>query len=162
MWKIIQCMMQEALLRERMLLWPSNIEESQLKKWRVMEMERMITSDKRLYTIGKISKELIIFLFNWLYKYIVSLTVYKYFYYMFVKQKRFLFTESICIQIINQFYLFYFYLPGWYSCRSLASTKIWLAKWSSCPAISCSWAATGLASMTASLIFLGLFFEVFQ
>ena len=86
MWKIIQCMMQEALLRERMLLWPSNIEESQLKKWRVMEMERMITSDKRLYTIGKISKELIIFFFNWLYKYIVSLTVYKYFYYMFVKQ----------------------------------------------------------------------------
>ena len=78
--------MQEVLLRERMLLWPSNIEESQLKKWRVMEMERMITSDKRLYTIGKISKELIIFFFNWLYKYIVSLTVYKYFCYMFVKQ----------------------------------------------------------------------------
>jgi len=34
-------------------------EESQLKKWRVMEMERMIRSDKRLYTIGKISEELI-------------------------------------------------------------------------------------------------------
>ena len=34
-------------------------EESQLKKWRVMEMKRIIWSDKRLYTIGNISEELI-------------------------------------------------------------------------------------------------------
>ena len=49
--------------------------------------------------------------------------------------------------------MFYFYLPRWFSCYSLASAKLWLAKRSSCPAIiSYSWAATRLASMTASLI----------
>ena len=34
----------------------------------------------------------------------------------------------------------------------LVSCKIWLAKRPSCPAISCSWAATRLASMVAFLI----------
>ena len=34
-------------------------QESQLKKWRVMEMERIIRTDMRLYTIGKISEELV-------------------------------------------------------------------------------------------------------
>ena len=66
----------------------------------------------------------------------------------FLKTKLFLFIESI-----NKFYLLYFYLPGSFSCYSLASAKLWLTKRSSCPAIiSYSWAATRLASMTASLI----------
>ena len=67
-------------------------------------------------------------------------------------QKLFLDIESICIQIINKFYVFYFYLPGWFLCYSLSSAKISWIKRSSCPVISCSWAATHLASMTASLI----------
>ena len=53
-------------------------EENQLKKWSVMEMGRMIWSDKRLYTIGKISEELI-FSFSIDCKSIFfALTVYKY------------------------------------------------------------------------------------
>ena len=118
-----------------------------------MKMNRIIRSDKRLYTIRKISEELI-FSFSIDCKSIFfALTVYKYlktkqvvtalysflfnkhviFYYIFLKL--FLFIESLCIQIINKFYVFYFYLPGWFSCHSLASAKLWLAKWSSCPAI---------------------------
>ena len=56
--------MQEMLLREGMLLCDKSSrllhQESQLKKWRVMQMERIIRSDMRLvYTIGKISEELV-------------------------------------------------------------------------------------------------------
>ena len=39
-------------------------QESQLKKWRVMEMEKIIRGDMRLYTIGKISEELVSFSFS--------------------------------------------------------------------------------------------------
>ena len=39
-------------------------QESQLKKWRVMEMEKIIRDDMRLYTIGKISEELVSFSFS--------------------------------------------------------------------------------------------------
>ena len=40
-----------------------------------------------------------------------------------------------------------------------ASSKMWLAKRPSCPAISCSWAATRLASMVAVLISLAFCFN---
>ena len=50
--KIIQCMTQEVLLREEILLSVRSSrllhQESQLKNWRVMEMERIIRSDMRL------------------------------------------------------------------------------------------------------------------
>ena len=118
-------------------------EESHLKKWRVMEIERIIWSDKRLYTIGNISEGLIFSFFidciyiifykrvvTALYSFLFNKDVI--FYYIFLKL--FLFIESICIEIINKFYLFYFYLPGWFSCYSLASAKLWLTKRSSCPA----------------------------
>ena len=56
-------MMQEVLLREKMLLCDKSSrllhQESPLKKWRVMEMERIIRSDKTIYTIGKSSDEII-------------------------------------------------------------------------------------------------------
>ena len=54
-------------------------EESQLKKWRVMEMDRMIWSEMRLYTIGKISEELIFSFSIDCISIFFSLTVYKYF-----------------------------------------------------------------------------------
>ena len=61
--KIIQCMTQEVLLRAEILLSVRSSrllhQESQLKNWRVMEMERIIRSDMRLNTIGKISEELV-------------------------------------------------------------------------------------------------------
>ena len=51
-------MMKEVLLREGMLLCDKSgrflHQESQLKKWRVMEMEKIIRSDMKLYTIGKV------------------------------------------------------------------------------------------------------------
>ena len=89
-------------------------EESQLKKWRVMKMDRMIWSDKRLYTIGKISEGLIFFFIDcistFFLKTAVATALYSFlfnkhviFYYIFLKL--FLFIESICIQIINKFYL---------------------------------------------------------
>ena len=57
-------MIQEVLFREEILLSVESSrlvhQESQLKKWRVMQMERIIRSDTRLvYTIGKISEELV-------------------------------------------------------------------------------------------------------
>ena len=57
-------MIQEVLFREEILLSVESSrlvhQESQLKKWRVMQMERIIRSDMRLvYTIGKISEELV-------------------------------------------------------------------------------------------------------
>ena len=56
-------MMQEVLLREGMLLCDKSSrllhQESQLKKWRVIEMKRIIRRDMRLYTIGKISDEIV-------------------------------------------------------------------------------------------------------
>ena len=55
-------------------------EESQLKKWRMMEMERMIWSDKRLYTIEKISEELTFSFSIDCISIFFSLTVYKYFF----------------------------------------------------------------------------------
>ena len=54
-------------------------EESQLKKWRVMEMDRMIWGDKRLYTIGKISEELIFSFPIDCISILFSLPVHKYF-----------------------------------------------------------------------------------
>ena len=61
--KIIQCMTQEVLLRAEILLSVRSSrllhQESQLKNWRVMEMERIIRSDMRLNTIGTISEELV-------------------------------------------------------------------------------------------------------
>ena len=41
----------------------------------------------------------------------------------------------------------------------LVSAKMWLAKRPSCPAISCGWAATRLASMVALLIYLAFCFN---
>ena len=56
-------MTQEVLLREEILLSVRSSrllhQESQLKNWRVMEMERIIRSDMRLNTIGTISEELV-------------------------------------------------------------------------------------------------------
>ena len=55
--------MEKVLLREGMLLYDKSSrllhQESQLKKWKVMEMERIIRRDMRLYTIGKISDEIV-------------------------------------------------------------------------------------------------------
>ena len=147
-------------------------EESQLKKWRVMEMDRMIWSDKRLYTIGKISEGLIFFFIDcistFFLKTAVANALYSFlfdkhviFYYIFLK-KNFSFSLKVHVYKLLTNFMFYFYLLGWFSCYSIASAKLWLAQQSSCPAISCSWAATRLASMTASLVFLGLLFEVFQ
>ena len=53
-------------------------EESQFKKWRMMEMERMTWSDKRLYTIGKISEKLIFSFSIDCISIFFSFTVYKY------------------------------------------------------------------------------------
>ena len=56
-------MMREVLLREGMLLCDKSSrllhQKSQLKKWRVIEMKRIIRRDMRLYTIGKISDEIV-------------------------------------------------------------------------------------------------------
>ena len=56
-------MMQGALVREGMLLCDKSSrllhQESQLKKWIVMETERIIRSDMRLYTMGKSSDEIV-------------------------------------------------------------------------------------------------------
>ena len=61
-------MMQQVLLRQGMLVGVKSSrllhQESQLKKWRVMEMDRIIRRDMRLYTIGKISEELVSFSFS--------------------------------------------------------------------------------------------------
>ena len=61
-------MMQEVFFRQGMLLGVKSSrllhQESQLKKGRVMEMDRIIRSDMRLYTIGKISEELVSFSFS--------------------------------------------------------------------------------------------------
>ena len=61
-------MMQEVLLREGMLLCDKSSrllhQKSQLKTWRVMEMEKIIRNDMRLYTIGKISDEIVYFFFH--------------------------------------------------------------------------------------------------
>ena len=68
----------------------------------------------------------------------------------------FLQVNTICIGKLDLYNKFYqrsccclnFFL---YFCF-LVSAKMWLAKQPSCPAISCSWAVTGLASMVAFLI----------
>ena len=56
-------MMQEVLLREGMLLCDKSSrllhQQSQLKNWRVIELKRIIRRDMRLYTIGKISDEIV-------------------------------------------------------------------------------------------------------
>ena len=61
-------MMQQVLLRQGMLVGVKSSrllhQESQLKKWRVMEMERIIPTDMRLNTIGKISEELVSYSFS--------------------------------------------------------------------------------------------------
>ena len=73
-------MMQQVLLRQGMLVGVKSSrllhQESQLKKWRVMEMDRIIRRDMRLYTIGKISEELVSFSFStYCISIIFSLTV---------------------------------------------------------------------------------------
>ena len=82
-------------------------------------MERMIRSDKRLYTIGKISEELIFFFIDCIsifFKKQVATALYSFlfnkhviFYYIFLKKKLFLFIESTCIQIINKFYVLFLF-----------------------------------------------------
>ena len=73
-------MMQQVLLRQGMLVGVKSSrllhQESQLKKWRVMEMDRIIRRDMRLYTIGKISEALVSFSFStYCISIIFSLTV---------------------------------------------------------------------------------------
>ena len=73
-------MMQQVLLRQGMLVGVKSSrllhQEGQLKKWRVMEMDRIIRRDMRLYTIGKISEELVSFSFStYCISIIFSLTV---------------------------------------------------------------------------------------
>ena len=53
-------------------------QESQLKKWKVMEKERIIRSDMKLYTIRKISEELFLSFSIDCISIIFSLTVYTY------------------------------------------------------------------------------------
>ena len=130
-----------------------------------MERQETIHNRKNFWRIN--------FFFHRLYKYIflktaVATALYSFlfnkhviFYYIFLK-KNFSFSLKVHVYKLLTNFMFYFYLLGWFSCYSIASAKLWLAQQSSCPAISCSWAATRLASMTASLIFLGLLFEVFQ
>ena len=123
-------MMQEVLLREEMLLCDKSSrllhQESQLKKWRVIEMKRIIRRDMRLYTIGKISDEIvfsfsidrisIIFFFidcihiflkqkNRLQLLCTLFSLIKKLFLLHFLQKLFLYIESICIQIINKFYI---------------------------------------------------------
>ena len=165
--------MQEVLLREGMLLCDKSSrllhQKSQLKTWRVMEMEKIIRNDMRLYTIGKISDEIVYFFFHWPYNFFIDcihiffkqknrlqllctlFSLIKMLFLLHFLEKLFLYIESIGRQIINKFYVFYFHLPGRFLFYSLSSAKISLANRSSCPVISCSWAATRLASMTASL-----------
>ena len=155
-------MMQEMLLREGMLLCDKSSRllhpESQLKKWRVIEMKRIIRRDMRLHTIGKISDEIvfsfsidrisIIFFIDCIHIFLKQknrlqllctlFSLIKMLFLLHFLQKLFLYIESICIQIINKFYVFYFYLPGWFLCYSLSSAKISWIKRSSCPVISCS------------------------
>ena len=76
-------MIQEVLFREEILLSVESSrlvhQESQLKKWRVMQMERIIRSDMRLvYTIGKISEELVFSFSIDCIIIVFSLTVYTY------------------------------------------------------------------------------------
>ena len=75
-------MMQEVLLREEILLSVKGSrllhQESQLKNWRVMEMERIIRSDMSLYPIGKFSEELVFSFSIDCIIIIFSLTVYTY------------------------------------------------------------------------------------
>ena len=155
-------MMQEVLLREGMLLCDKSSrllhQESQLKKWRVIEMKRIIRRDMRLYTIGKISDEIvfsfsidrisIIFFIDCIHIFLKQknrlqllctlFSLIKMLFLLHFLQKLFLYIESICIQIINKFYVFYFYLPRWFLCYSLSSAKISWIKRASCPVISCS------------------------
>ena len=125
--------MQEVLLREGMLLCDKSSrllhQESQLKKWRVIEMKRIIRRDMRLYTIGKISDEIvftfsidrisIIFFIDCVHIFLKQknrlqllctlFSLIKMLFLLHFLQKLFLYIESICIQIINKFYVFYFY-----------------------------------------------------
>ena len=57
-------------------------------------------------------------------------------------------TSNAGVLICSQYH-FYF----------LASARVWLDKWRSCPAISCSWAATHLTSITAPSPHLSPFFS---
>ena len=155
-------MMQEVLLREGMLLCDKSSrllhQESQLKKWRVIEMKRIIRRDMRLYTIGKISDEIvftfsidrisIIFFIDCIHIFLKQknrlqllctlFSLIKMLFLLHFLKKLFLYIESICIQFINKFYVFYFYFPGWFLCYSLSSAKISWIKRSRCPVISCS------------------------
>ena len=133
-------------------------QESQLKKWRVIEMKRIIRRDMRLYTIGKISDEIvftfsidrisIIFFIDCIHIFLKQknrlqllctlFSLIKMLFLLHFLKKLFLYIESICIQFINKFYVFYFYFPGWFLCYSLSSAKISWIKRFSCPVISCS------------------------
>ena len=136
-------MMQEVLLREGMLLCDKSSrllhQESQLKKWRVMEMKRIIRRDMRLYTIGKLSDEIvfsfsidrisIIFFIDCIHIFLKQknrlqllctlFSLIKMLFLLHFLQKLFLYIESICIQIINKFYVFYFCQDGFYATHYL-------------------------------------------
>ena len=136
-------MMQEVLLREGMLLCDKSSrllhQKSQLKKWRVIEMKRIIRRDMRLYTIGKISDEIvftfsidrisIIFFIDCIHIFLKQknrlqllctlFSLIKMLFLLHFLQKLFLYIESICIQIINKFYVFYFYQDGFYATHYL-------------------------------------------
>ena len=75
-------MMQEVLLREGILLWVKSSrllhQESQLKNWKVLELQRIIRRDMKLYTIGKISERLVFSFSIYCISIILSLTVYTY------------------------------------------------------------------------------------
>ena len=68
----------------------------------------------------------------------------------FPYQQQFVLENLICIINFNKVMLLFESL--FIFLYFLVSAKIWLAKRPSCPAISCSWAATRLASMVAFLI----------
>ena len=65
---------------------------------------------------------------------------------------KFTYSACWCINFLLFFSFFYLFL--------LFSARMWLAKRSSCPAISCSWAATRLASIVVLLISIALCFNL--
>ena len=81
--------------------------------------------------------------------------------------KHYFANKTMCIRnfvLYNKFYQgtccclnFFSYFLAYF----LVSAKMWLAKRPSCPAISCSWAATRLASTVAFLISLAFFLTIF-
>ena len=77
----------------------------------------------------------------------------------FITEKTICNGKTICtinLHIIHAGVLISFLLSFYF----LASAKMWLAKRPSCPAISCSWAVTRLASVVAFLISLAFCFNL--